>query len=422
MVQPTIVRLACSMVCSTAFALPMTLRSQSLPVNAVGKVHLEYGGDLASRLDTSAIMGVPVRIRVESHLVDTMGLGPNRTLAFVDAYGKQLAPIQVQRGADGVSWMSVLPVLGGHAPRSFEVAVGPFPRITCCGPANEAVPGGMVVEGVLRLRSERGYDADRREETWKAHDAVFGVDGELLTKGAGGKFPHHRGIFAGWNKMRCDGKSYDFWHGRAGETIEVVRDLETPQPSPFAARRVSELAWKAADGMTIVRESRTIELIAAGYGHLVCDVTIRLEAAGARVELDGDPHHGGVQIRLSNDVADHEKSTKSFLDPDAVSEGNDLWSNATWCGFIAPVHGKPWGFLHTTLEMPAAARYSVRPYGRFGSFCKTTLEPGEPRNFVVRIEFFDLSRAPFDEKTARLRAELAQQGGMTLRFEPTKRD
>ncbi|MCA8972414.1 MAG: PmoA family protein, partial [Planctomycetes bacterium] len=229
-------------------ALSTTLRSQSVPGTVIGRLSLEPSPEITARLEATALAGVPVRFRIARDVVDAHGLASDSTLAIVDPHGEPLSLIEAHPDARGLSCIASLPVLGGSAPRSFDVAIGTFARIARCGPATDAIPGGITVDGRLRLRSERGYDRDRREETWKAHDAVFGVDGEMLTKGAGGKFPHHRGIFAGWNKMTCGGKAYDFWHGRAGETIEVVEDTETPKPSCVASRRVTELAWKAADG------------------------------------------------------------------------------------------------------------------------------------------------------------------------------
>ena len=54
---------------------------------------------------------------------------------------------------------------------------------------------------------------ERRLETYKPYLHVFDADGTApITKGAGGDFTHHRGIFIGWNKISVGGKTMDRWH------------------------------------------------------------------------------------------------------------------------------------------------------------------------------------------------------------------
>ncbi|HUU31439.1 MAG TPA: DUF6807 family protein, partial [Phycisphaerae bacterium] len=47
--------------------------------------------------------------------------------------------------------------------------------------------------------------AKRAEETYKPYLHVLAPDGTLLTKGPGGLYTHHRGIFIGWMKLKYDG-------------------------------------------------------------------------------------------------------------------------------------------------------------------------------------------------------------------------
>src|SRR5688572_19093796 len=49
---------------------------------------------------------------------------------------------------------------------------------------------------------------------------LYGKDGELLTEwSADQQFPHHRGIYIGWNKIESDVGSSDLWHLRNGEKM-----------------------------------------------------------------------------------------------------------------------------------------------------------------------------------------------------------
>ena len=59
----------------------------------------------------------------------------------------------------------------------------------------------------------------RAEETFKVYHHVFGPGtGDLLTKGPGGLYSHHRGLFVGWMRTRFDGETEDFWHGKVVPT------------------------------------------------------------------------------------------------------------------------------------------------------------------------------------------------------------
>ncbi|NDE98604.1 MAG: hypothetical protein EB034_10040, partial [Verrucomicrobia bacterium] len=55
------------------------------------------------------------------------------------------------------------------------------------------------------VRFMYAYDPSTKEslhDTYKPYLHVFAPDGDqLITKGPGGQFTHHRGIFIGWNKI-----------------------------------------------------------------------------------------------------------------------------------------------------------------------------------------------------------------------------
>ena len=78
--------------------------------------------------------------------------------------------------------------------------------------------GGRIV-----ARDMYEYDKSTPEklhETYKPYLHVFDAEGKApITKGPGGKYTHHRGIFAGWNKLGAGGKTYDRWHMKGGEQV-----------------------------------------------------------------------------------------------------------------------------------------------------------------------------------------------------------
>ena len=52
--------------------------------------------------------------------------------------------------------------------------------------------------------------AEKKHATYKPYLHVFDAEGKApITKGPGGQFTHHRGIFIGWSKLGFNGKSYD---------------------------------------------------------------------------------------------------------------------------------------------------------------------------------------------------------------------
>ena len=54
---------------------------------------------------------------------------------------------------------------------------------------------------------------ERRLDTYKVWHHVMDESGKnYLTKGPGGKFPHHRAIYIGWSKLQHGGKGHDLWH------------------------------------------------------------------------------------------------------------------------------------------------------------------------------------------------------------------
>ncbi|MFM7151100.1 MAG: DUF6807 family protein, partial [Gemmataceae bacterium] len=65
-----------------------------------------------------------------------------------------------------------------------------------------------------------------RNRTFKVFHHVFDPSGEtIITNGAGGQFPHHRGLFYGFMRCTYDNKTVDTWHCK-GETHQAHRSLD----------------------------------------------------------------------------------------------------------------------------------------------------------------------------------------------------
>ena len=89
------------------------------------------------------------------------------------------------------------------------------------------VPGkhlDLRFAGRLVTRHMVAFDTstkDKTFETYKPYTHVFDAAGkDVITKGASGHDPHHRGIHIGWGRTTCGAKRYDFWSMGAGSAQE----------------------------------------------------------------------------------------------------------------------------------------------------------------------------------------------------------
>ena len=105
----------------------------------------------------------------------------------------------------------------------------------------------------------------RRDETYKVFHHVFAPGTKTLaTKGAGGDYPHHRGIFLGFRLTKYGGTYTDFWHCKPetqkdGGCQKHVRFVETAGDAQRATM-TSEIHWINAGGKPVVAESRTLDV------------------------------------------------------------------------------------------------------------------------------------------------------------------
>ena len=225
---------------------------------------------------------------------------------------------------------------------------------------------------------------ERRVETFKPWLHVFDADGAgPITKGPGGEFPHHRGIFIGWNKMTVAGKGYDRWHMKGGD--QVHEKFAAQKAGADGASFTSLVRWLGETPETVlIEEERTISFLpppAAAYA--LVDVVSRMKAVGGETVLDGDPEHAGLQFRPSNDVS---RPDTVYLYPkekaDPHKDRDDPWFGETFT-----LSGKRYSVVYLNHPAnPKDARISAyRNYGRFGAFFKTTIPAGEAATFRTRF-------------------------------------
>jgi len=245
-------------------------------------------------------------------------------------------------------------------------------------------PEGKPIMRYVYVREE-GKEGRPTFDTAKVFAHVFADDGEtMLTKGPGGKFPHHRGIFIGWKGIKHDGDRHDLWHVRNTEQRHE-KFLKTDADAKGATVK-SVIQWIGKPGKPVLEETRTLELIASDDAHALIDMTSELKAVNGPVELNGDPEHAGCQFRPSQKVAENKSAKYTFhaegIDPKKV---RDL----PWVAETFTIDGQQWSVqLMRAPSNPEGARWSAyRDYGRFGPFAVAKIEDGQtlPLRYRFRV-------------------------------------
>jgi len=240
------------------------------------------------------------------------------------------------------------------------------------------------------LRYTYAYDASSQErlhQTYKPYYHVFDAAGEKpLTKGPGGLYTHHRGIFIGWNKLKHGGEEYDFWHMK-GVTQRHQRTLHR-SAGPVLARSKSLIHWNDPDGKPVIVEEREAILFRqAAPTILLLEFRTIVKAVAGDVFLDGDPEHAGVQYRAHNDVAEADQTLKAsyLFHEDGIDPHRD--KDLPWAAMSYGLNGRRYVVQHMNHpENPKPTIYSAyRDYGRFGAFFKHRIEAGQSLSLRYRV-------------------------------------
>ena len=257
-------------------------------------------------------------------------------------------------------------------------------------------------QAVLRYMYEAMDDAtaERRQQTYKTYHHVFSPDGTaLLTKGPGGLYPHHRGIFYGFNRISYDGKSADTWHCRGGACQRQAAD-PINIAGPVFGRDINQISWHGKDGAPFADEIRRLTAYKIG-GNTLIQFDSKLHSTGPDIKLDGDPQHAGVQFRASQRVADESKDKTFYIRPDGVgrlagfrnwsnkpneSDANKNHINLPFNAMCFTVGGKQYTCCYVDHpNNPKPARFSERNYGRFGSYFEHRVTKEQPLKVKYRF-------------------------------------
>jgi len=240
----------------------------------------------------------------------------------------------------------------------------------------------------------------RRLETCKVFHHFFDAQGKnLITNGPDGVnsygdeilYQHHRGLFIGWNKLECMGKTSDLWHMGGGESQRHQKVLQQVS-GPVLARLETLIHWNNKANTTIVAERRQVTAYRQDDPAIVLlDFHVELKAVGGEVYLNGDSEHGGCQYRPHNDVAtgtgkSKKKGDATYLFHRAgINPKKD--KDLPWVALSYPLNDRRYNVQHLNHPgNPTPTVYSAyRGYGRFGTFFTKKIPVGETFMLNYRI-------------------------------------
>lgn len=250
---------------------------------------------------------------------------------------------------------------------------------------------------VLRYMYEEvdNSSKERRGETYKVYHHVFDPEGDrLLTKGPGGLFPHHRGLFYGFNKISYGDQKADIWHCNNGEWQAHIKVI-SQDAGPLVGRHRVAIDWHGRDGKVFAKEERELTAYTeTGRSGTMIDFTSRLTSTVGPLKLDGDPQHAGFQFRASQEVPEKTAKQTYYLRPDGKGEPGKFrnWPqnkdhvNLPWNALSFVIGDQRYTVLYLDHpKNPKPARYSERDYGRFGSYFVAELDEGKPLVVNYRV-------------------------------------
>ncbi|MDY0165026.1 MAG: PmoA family protein [Thermoguttaceae bacterium] len=370
-----------------AFALGLWLAVTSFAAPPAPTLVVEAGDHSRTQAPVCVLVDVPEGVQSA-----ILTLPDGATIA-----GQVTAPGILQDAKDGQRELHfLLPAIGKGESLELKAAFsGAAPE----GPAFSwhDTPGESALlqydgKPVLRYMYA-AFDPNNVEETKKVFHHLYDPRGQrLVTKGPGGLFSHHRGLFYGFNRIDYGKGRVDVWHANGGEHQKHVEFL-SEEAGPVLGRHCVLIAWNGRDGAAFAREKREMTVYATPGGRLV-EFASQLESTVGPVKLDGDPQHAGFQFRASQEVADGDQKLTYYLRVDGQGAPgqtrnwpqNKQMADLPWNAMSFEIGGDRYTAVYLDHpENPKEARYSERTYGRFGSYFEYELDEGKPLDLRYRV-------------------------------------
>lgn len=354
------------------------------------RVQVESGDQTRRFLPVSAEIGV-------SAIEADQPVGPETDVCARDHTGKEF-PAQlgeVENGRTTVWW--VIDFLAAGNTKTYELHVG-----RSCGEDTYAwgesrdTTTTLTYEGRSVLEYVHPtFDPEDVEHTKKPFHHVYTPSGSgRITKGPGGLYSHHRGLFFGYNQVRVGGDTLDVWHGADGEHQQHVEVLESWE-GPVVGGHTVRIHWNDREGEPFAEETRTVRTFDQPDGRLLVEFETTLRAERDTIVLEGDRQHAGVQFRAAQAVAENAGETQ-FLRPDGWRElprdqeiNDSAHVDLPWNAVQFPLGGQPYTVAYLTDPAnPDGAYFSERRYGRFGEYFPWTLTEENPLRARYRWAIF----------------------------------
>jgi len=247
------------------------------------------------------------------------------------------------------------------------------------------------------------FDPGDIERTKKPFHHVYSPDGrQRITKGPGGLYSHHRGLFFGYSEVAVDGDTLNVWYANDGEHQshrEILRQAE----GPIVGGHTTVIEWRDRDGESFIEEHRTVRAFETEGNSFFVEFESEVHSLGGTIPLGGDRQHAGVQFRAAQYVAEHEEQTRYLrpaewgdLPPDEQYNGDD-YVDLPWNVLQFRIEERPYTVAYLSAPAnPDGARFSERLYGRFGEFFPYELTEEDP--LTVRYRFWITGREDVDRE------------------------
>ncbi|HNR30331.1 MAG TPA: PmoA family protein [Candidatus Hydrogenedentes bacterium] len=232
------------------------------------------------------------------------------------------------------------------------------------------------------------YERRDHVNTYKVFTHVYDFDGVgPITKGPGGLYTHHRGLFIGWKDTLVDGTDFDTWSmDKCYQQHVAWLAFGNYGASTFQRQKIE---WRDPRDTPFIEEIRTITATLGDMDVRIVDFGSRLTSLRGTIQLKGDLQHAGMHIRMAQEVVEHQDTTRYILPEGAEEREGDEVVGAWWVCASVVVRDKRYWVMHMSpRELPGGVPvYSIRRYARFGAFFEPTLEEGRPLDLTFRLVF-----------------------------------